>query len=67
MAGVASVVGVESVAGVAGVVFSDDHIYVTPTASGSPSLNARCDIGSWIAEIETETGTRMQPTTCRKR
>ena len=37
---VASVAGVESVAG---VVLSDDRIYVTPTAWASPSLNATCE------------------------
>ena len=40
---------------VAGVVFSDDNIYVKPTAPVSPSLNATCDLGSLIAEIGTET------------
>ena len=50
-ASVASVAGVESVAG---VVFSDDRTYVMPTVSAPPSLNATCDVGSPIAKIETD-------------
>ena len=52
----ASVAGVESVAV---AVFSDDRIYVKPTAWALPSLNATCDVGSPTAEIEMGTETRM--------
>ena len=44
---------------VVGVVFSDDRIHVRPTAPASLSLNATCDVGSLMAEIETETEARV--------
>ena len=54
MAGAAGEAGVEGVAGLVGVVFSDDRVYVTPTAPASLSLNATCDLGSLIVVTEAE-------------